>query len=149
MKKIIVILFAAAVCICIYNSFISKSKEDKWHYSNGESIICRVNGCGKKPVYSNWNDRFCEDHLNKSENHASEYYPSGATKKVNTEHALTKEEANALRGTGYHGTRPNSTAEDIELKAAMVKCKKCGMHSNNGANSLCDECRYNEEYGLD
>ena len=71
------------------------------------------------------------------------------TKRINTEPAMTKEEAERLRGTGYHGTRPNSLAEEIELKAAQVKCKKCGMRSHNGANSLCDECQYNEKYGLD
>ena len=147
MKKSIIFLLVLVACIGIYNIFASNDK-DEWHYSNGESIVCRVDGCGKKPVYSNWNDRFCEEHLNKSENHASQYSPRVATKKINTKHALTKEEADALRGTGYHGTRPNSTAEDIELKAAMVKCKKCGMHSDNGSNSLCDECRYNEEYGF-
>ena len=70
-------------------------------------------------------------------------------KKVNTVKALTKEEADALRGTGYHNTRPNSSAENTELAAAMVKCKNCGMHSDNGANSLCDECQYNKAHGLD
>ncbi len=55
--------------------------------------------------------------------------------------ALTKEEAEALRGTGYKGTRPNSAAEAMELKAAQVKCKECGYHSDNGSNSLCDYCQ--------
>lgn len=36
----------------------------------------------------------------------------------------------------------------IELKAAQVKCRTCGMHSDNGANSQCDECTYNELHGL-
>lgn len=126
-----------------------KNKKDEWHYSDGSSIVCRVNGCGKNPVYSNWDDRFCKEHLNKSENHSEQYDVSVAKKKVNTKKALTKEEADALRGTGYHGTRPNSSAESIELKAAMVKCKNCGMHSDNGSNSLCDECQYNKEYGFD
>lgn len=71
------------------------------------------------------------------------------TKRINTEPAMTKEEAERLRGTGYHGTRPNSSAEALELKAAQVKCKKCGMRSHNGYNSLCDECQYNEKHGLD
>ena len=69
-------------------------------------------------------------------------------KKVNTQRALTLEEGTALKGTGYHNTEPNSVAESIEIKAAMVKCKECGMHSDNGENSLCDECRYNQEHGL-
>lgn len=55
--------------------------------------------------------------------------------------ALTKEEADALRGTGYHNTRPNSSAENMELAAAQVKCKRCGKHSTNGLNSMCNSCR--------
>ena len=57
------------------------------------------------------------------------------------ERALTKEEADRLRGTGYHNTRPNSAAEHNELKAAQVTCKECGYHSDNGYNSLCDYCQ--------
>lgn len=55
--------------------------------------------------------------------------------------ALTKEEADALSGTGYKGTRPNSLAEAMELQAAQVKCKECGYHTDNGRNSLCDYCQ--------
>ena len=70
-------------------------------------------------------------------------------KRVNKTPAMTEEEANALRGTGYHGTRPGSSAEDTELGAAMNKCRKCGMHTTNGRYSLCDECLYNKNHGLD
>ena len=66
---------------------------------------------------------------------------------VNRERAMTKEEANRLSGTGYGGTRPNSSAEGIELKAAQVTCKNCGYHSDNGLNSLCDYCAWIERYG--
>lgn len=69
----------------------------------------------------------------------SGYEYSGST--YSREKALTKEEADALRGTGYNGTRPNSAAESMELKAAQVKCKECGYHSDNGSNSLCDYCQ--------
>lgn len=55
--------------------------------------------------------------------------------------ALTYEEANALHGTGYHNTRPNSSAESIEIAAETVKCIKCGYHSDNGRGSLCDYCK--------
>lgn len=72
-----------------------------------------------------------------------------SARRVNTEEAMTKEEADKLKGTGYHNTRPNSNAEAIELKAAQVKCKKCGMHSKNGVNSLCDACQYNEAHGYE
>lgn len=77
------------------------------------------------------------------------FEPLKNEKKINTKRALTKEEAEALKGTGYKGTRPNSSAEDMEISAAMVKCKNCGMHSSNGYNSLCDECEYNKSYGFD
>lgn len=148
MKKIVALLIALIAFIGIYSIFTFNNKDEQY-YSNGKPITCRVDGCGKRPIYPDWNKRFCEEHLNKSEDYSSQYSSSVATKKINTKRALTAAEADALRGTGYHGTRPNSFAESTELKAAMVKCKKCGMHSNNGYNSLCDECRYNEKHGLD
>ena len=55
--------------------------------------------------------------------------------------AMAKEQAEALKGTGYKGTRPNSTAESHELKCAQIKCDVCGMHTDNGYNSACDACR--------
>lgn len=140
---IILLLFS---CISI---LAQKEEKDEWHYSNGSKIVCRVDSCGKTPEYSNWDDRFCKEHLNKSINHSDQYNNSIAKKKINTKKALTQEQAELLRGTGYRGTRPNSAAENNEIKAAMIQCKECGMHSDNGANSICDECRYNKEYGFD
>lgn len=83
---------------------------------------------------------------NYSSNYYSSYSPnynSTPSSNVNDykETAITPEEADNLRGTGYHNTRPNSSAEDIELSAAQVKCKQCGYHSDNGVNSLCDSCQ--------
>lgn len=107
-------------------------------------IVCFANGNGNEadtgdvPSYNS--------HTQSGGSYNSD---QGLTKKVNTTPAMTKEEAERLRGTGYHGTRPYSTAESIELKAAQVKCRTCGMHSDNGANSQCDECTYNELHGLD
>lgn len=60
---------------------------------------------------------------------------------------MSKEEAARLKGTGYHSTRPNSSAEDIELRAAQTKCKNCGYRTHNGSNSLCDYCAWMERYG--
>lgn len=71
------------------------------------------------------------------------YYSEEEHKWINTERALTNEQAKKLRGTGYHNTRPNSSAESIKIDAATVKCTVCGMHSNNGVNSKCDECYRN------
>lgn len=71
-----------------------------------------------------------------------EYYAQSSSYKAPSPRssAMTKEEADALRGTGYHNTRPGSVAEHNELQAAQVKCKECGYHSDNGYNSLCDSC---------
>lgn len=150
---IILITFAILGLLSLFTNNHSPSssnpQKDEWTNYDGSKIVCRVSGCGNTPLYSNWDDRYCSEHINKSENHSSQYKETKATKKVNTEKALTKEEADALRGTGYHNTRPNSSAEDIEIKAAMVKCRKCGMRSHNGKNSLCDACAYNERYGLE
>lgn len=76
-----------------------------------------------------------------SGNYSSDYGSSYTGSSYARKRALTKEEADALRGTGYNGTRPNSSAEALELKAAQVKCKECGYHSDNGLNSLCDYCQ--------
>lgn len=76
-----------------------------------------------------------------SSNYSSYTNNSSSGSTYTRKKALTKEEADALRGTGYKGTRPNSSAEAHELKAAQIKCKECGYHSDNGANSLCDYCR--------
>lgn len=144
-RKIYIAVFMVLLLLLSYRFITDVGNDEK----NNSQVVCRVNGCGETPVYLNWEDRFCSEHLDKSENHFNQYDSSTAKKKVNTKPALTKEEAEILRGTGYHGTRPNSPAEDIEIKAAMVKCKNCGMHSDNGSNSLCDECQYNKGYGFD
>jgi len=86
-------------------------------------------------------------------NSTSSYFPPYSTyitnketvPSKNTKPALTKEQADKLRGSGYHNTRPNSVAEEIELKAAQVKCKECGYHSDNGSNSLCDYCQWKKK----
>lgn len=139
--KRIVMIFA---CCCLAMLFFSKAhteNQNHWHYSDGSPILCRVVHCENTPVYENWEDRFCREHLNRSSNHANEYSGSALTNKTNTNRAMTKEEANALKGTGYHGTRPNSPAEIMEIEATQVKCKRCGKHTRNGRNSLCDSCK--------
>lgn len=96
------------------------------------SAIAQLPGCDSSSSQSSYSYSG-----NYSSDCGSSYTGSSYTRK----RALTKEEADALRGTGYNGTRPNSAAEAMELKAAQVKCKECGYHSNNGSNSLCDYCQ--------
>ena len=79
--------------------------------------------------------------------YSSNYSTTPTCPPVNRELAMTREEAERLSGTGYHGTRPNSSAEISELKAAQVRCKNCGYRSHNGLNSLCDYCAWMERYG--
>ena len=145
----IIILVFIMISVAFAINQNSKNSNDEWHNRNGSEIVCRVYGCGKKPVYSNWDDRFCADHLYKSLNHSSQYNPSTVQKRYNYRKALTKEEADALRGTGYHGTRPNSAAENAELKAAMNTCPSCGMYADRGAHNLCSACQYNKDHGID
>ena len=66
---------------------------------------------------------------------------------VNLTPAMTKEEAERLKGTGYNGCRPNSAAERTALGAAQHKCRNCGYHTDNGRNSLCDYCAWIAIYG--
>ena len=81
------------------------------------------------------------DKIYQYSNYTSSGSTSSGTYSSTPKHALTKEEADALRGSGYNGTRPNSVAEGMELAAAQVKCHVCGMHSTNGYNSACNACR--------
>ena len=82
-----------------------------------------------------------------SSSYSSSYSSTPTCPPVNRELAMTREEADRLRGTGYHGTRPNSSAENTELAAAQTKCKNCGYRTHNGSNSLCDYCAWMERYG--
>ncbi len=149
-KKTIIFIFSI-IAIVVVLALISNNNNSKdvWHNYDGSDIICRVYGCGKRPVYPNWDDRFCIEHLDRSANHSSEHDSSVERKKYNTKKALTKEEAEQLRGTGYHGTRPYSAAENAELRAAMRTCPNCGMYADRGENNLCFACDYNKEHGLD
>lgn len=77
--------------------------------------------------------------FNRGEDNSAYSYNSNIV--TSSREALTDEEAEELSGTGYNNTRPNSSAENMEIAAAKVKCKECGKHSDNGSNSLCDSCQ--------
>ena len=80
-----------------------------------------------------------------SSNYSYSGYSSTYNAVPSRKRAMTAEEADKLRGTGYHGTRPGSPAEHNELRAAQNTCKECGYHSDNGANSLCDYCYWKQK----
>ena len=152
MMKKAQIVFGVVLFIVLMVLFNRKDNKthDEWHTFDGKEIVCRVSGCGNRPLYADWDNRFCAEHIDRSKDHSYLYDPNIAQKKVNTTRALTKEEADALRGTGYHGCRPYSAAENAELDAAMATCANCGMHRDiNGDGKLCYECVYNKEHGFD
>lgn len=92
-------------------------------------------------------------HSTRESTYSSTYAPQSSSRPacppVNRTPAMTADEAEALKGTGYHGCRPNSSAESTELKAAQAKCAECGYHTDNGTNSLCDYCQWQYLYGTD
>lgn len=95
-------------------------------------------------IYNQKKDAESVKFLHSSDNtYSNEYYLNNkyTNNSSFSKEALTDEEAENLRGTGYQNTRPYSSAENIEIQAAQVKCKECGKHSDNGLNSLCDSCQ--------
>ncbi len=81
------------------------------------------------------------DTSSSSKSYSSAYGSGYAHSSSPSKPAMTKETAEALKGTGYKGTRPNSWAENHALKCAQIKCDVCGMHTDNGVNSACDSCQ--------
>lgn len=59
---IVVIILLLAVCL---NSCEGK-KDDPWTNYDGSRIVCRRSGCGRTPVYSDWNRRYCSTHINET-----------------------------------------------------------------------------------
>lgn len=115
-----------------------------WKVLGGIIVFLALLGCiAQSPTYkkTSYKPTSTSNSYSYSSNYSSYSGTSTSRTTGNYKKALTKEEANALKGTGYHGTRPNSVAELNELRAAQVKCKQCGYHSDNGGNSLCDSCQ--------
>ena len=121
----------------------SKSTIHKWKI-NGLSIDILVSIFGscenKKTSYtSNYSSKSYSS--NDYSGSSSKKTYSGSSSGGYRKKAMTKEEADRLRGTGYHGTRPNSSAENTELAAAQNVCSNCGYHTKYGKNSICQYCR--------
>ncbi len=111
-----------------------------WHIILAILLIIWQISCSTNP----YNKHSSSSSYRTGSNYSSSSSSSGKRSSSSSyKQALTKEEADALRGTGYHNTRPNSSAENLELAAAQVKCKRCGKHTSNGRNSMCDSCRKN------
>lgn len=122
-SKIILFLYISIISYCIFLLFIFVVS--MFYCKDNSNILNQYN---KNDIFKPKQEYY--NQIKSSDN----------TNAANYEKALTDEEAEELRGTGYHNTRPNSSAESMEIQAAKVKCKKCGMRSHNGLNSLCDSC---------
>lgn len=46
-------------------------QDDPWTHYDGSRIVCRRSGCGRSPVYSDWNRRYCSAHI--SDDHYCRY----------------------------------------------------------------------------
>ena len=58
------LFFAIILVILLIIAFFPQEHEDPWtNEINGTSITCRYSGCGKEPVYSDWEKRYCSEHL--------------------------------------------------------------------------------------
>ena len=63
MKKLFLILVIIVIALYGVNKYQKSKVDDPWTNSDGSQIVCRRIGCGKKPVYPDWNRRYCEEHI--------------------------------------------------------------------------------------
>ena len=61
--KNMLIVFVAVILILVSLNSCDSTKDDPWTNFDGSAIVCRHQGCGKKPVYSDWNRRYCSLHI--------------------------------------------------------------------------------------
>ena len=64
--KIILAAVLIAFLFLASGSNTSAKSHDAWHNYDGTEIVCRRSGCGKKPLYSDWNRRYCSTHINET-----------------------------------------------------------------------------------
>lgn len=81
---LVVVLLFVAVTSC------NEKEDDPWTNYDGSSITCRRVGCGRSPVYSDWNRRYCSTHI--KETHYCRYpgctnqIPNNSTGRYCSEH---------------------------------------------------------------
>ena len=58
-----VVILLVILLLWLVGDFAQK-KDDPWTVSlTGETITCRHVGCGRTPLYHEWNRRFCSEHI--------------------------------------------------------------------------------------
>lgn len=58
------LIFLVSILFCVNVSSCNKELDDPWANYDRSQIVCRMNGCGRSPVYSDWNRRYCSTHIN-------------------------------------------------------------------------------------
>lgn len=69
MKKVIISGIVVLILVILYKTTSGKPKHDDWHNFDGSVIVCRVVDCGRQPLYSDWDNRFCAAHIDRSANY--------------------------------------------------------------------------------
>lgn len=62
---LVIALLVASIASC------TTEGGDPWTNFGGSRIVCRRTGCGRSPVYSDWNRRYCSIHI--KEDHYCRY----------------------------------------------------------------------------
>lgn len=65
MKKLFWIIIIIAV-LAFVGTLSDEKEDDPWTNSDGSSIVCRRVDCGERPVYPDWNRRYCSVHIKES-----------------------------------------------------------------------------------
>lgn len=63
-KKNLCIVITLVIVLLWFLGNIRQKQDDPWTISlTGETITCRRVGCGKTPLYHEWNRRYCSEHI--------------------------------------------------------------------------------------
>ena len=63
---VIAVLIIVGVKSCSSNDKPSKSTPSTYSNSYSNTYVCRRSGCGKEPLYTDWNRRYCSEHINET-----------------------------------------------------------------------------------
>ena len=58
------IIFLVIAFLVVSIGSCAGEQDDPWTNYDGSRIVCRRSGCGRSPVYSDWNRRYCSAHIN-------------------------------------------------------------------------------------
>lgn len=89
MKSVLIVFLVIIFLIAGINS-CTEEPDNPWTNFDGSPIVCRRTGCGRTPMYSDWNRRYCSTHI--QEDHYCRYpgclnpIPNSSTRRYCSEH---------------------------------------------------------------